>query len=197
MIAANPASFGEEVRRLREARKLTPTRLGQYLASSSSAIHQIETGQRYPRRTVLLQLAEALNCDAARLMDLCQISKAAAEEEKRDRRAQEGQSTDEAPPSNPRLLLAWRIETARRKMGLSQAETERRCGMSKGQMRAIERAEIFPQGSLPDLSTCLGIGLTELIQLCEVSRAANTARLLDARAKRSRCVASAKKGANP
>lgn len=182
MTSPSSLSFGAEVRRLREARKMTAGQLGRFLATSSTPIIAIESGKRYPRRVFVLQLAEALNCDANRLLDLCESSKAAAEEAKRKRKADEAQQSPEDEPTDPRLGLAWRIETSRRAKGLSQAETERHCGMSKGYLRSIERADIFPAvGWLEPLASLLGLPLEELQRRRDVARAANTARLLRVR----------------
>lgn len=178
MTSPSSLSFGAEVRRLREARKMTAAQLGRCLATSSTPILAIEAGKRYPRRVVVLQLAQALNCDANRLLDLCESSKAAAEEAKRKRRADEAQQCPEDEPTDPRLGLAWRIETSRRANGLSQAETERHCGMSKGYLRSVERADIFPLDVwLEPLADVLGVSLEDLQRRRERARAANTARL--------------------
>lgn len=178
MTSLSSLAFGAEVRRLREARKMTAAQVGRCLATSSTPILAMEAGKRYPRRVVVLQLAQALNCDANRLLDLCESSKAAAEEAKRKRRADEAQQCPEDEPADPRLGLAWRIETSRRAKGLSQAETERHCGMSKGYLRSVERADIFPLDVwLEPLADVLGVSLEDLQRRRDMARAANTARI--------------------
>ncbi len=178
MTSLSSLAFGAEVRRLREARKMTAAQVGRCLATSSTPILAMEAGKRYPRRVVVLQLAQALNCDANRLLDLCESSKAAAEEAKRKRRADQAQQSPEEEPTDPRLGLAWRIETSRRAKGLSQAETERHCGMSKGYLRSVERADIFPLDVwLEPLADVLGVSLEDLQRRRDMARAANTARI--------------------
>lgn len=172
------ARFGEEVARLRRLRGMSATELGRELATSSTAIHAIESGRRLPRAVVVLQLAEALNCDAHRLRDLCDGDKAAAKDAKKQRRAETARECPQGEPNDPRLRLAWRIESARRRHGLSQAETERACGFSKGYLRCIERAEVYPVNArLQSLSRILQVELAELQQLRDLARAANTTRL--------------------
>jgi len=48
MTSPSSLSFGAEVRRLREARKMSAAQLGRCLATSSTPILAIEAGKRYP-----------------------------------------------------------------------------------------------------------------------------------------------------
>lgn len=176
--SATPKTFGEELKRLRELRQMSAADLGRHLATSSTSIHDIEAGERFPRRRVVLELARALNCDANRLVDLCEASTAARDEIKRQERAQLAGTFADSPPSEPRLGLGWLVGRAREKKGLSQSELQRRCGMSNGYLRVVERGEVFPADAwLQLLAAQLDVPLRELQQLRDQARAANTARL--------------------
>lgn len=173
-----PSSFGEELRRLRELRNMSAADLGKHLATSSTSIVRIERGERFPRRRVVIELARALNCDANRLMDLCDASTAARDETKRQRRAQLAGGYETSPPLDPRLGLGWFVGRAREKKGLSQSELQRRCGMSNGYLRVVERGDVYPANVwLEQLSAQLNVSLAELQRLRDQARAANTARL--------------------
>lgn len=177
-MTPNASSFGAEVRRLRELRELTATQLGNALATSSTTINEIECGLRFPRHSLVFHLAKALNTDGNRLLDLRDAAKAAAEQAKHEERAQQARQCPEEPPSDPRLGLGWLLRRARTQQGLSVASVEKRCGMSSGYLRQVERGDVYPADAwLRTLSDVLGVGFAELQQLRDLARAANMARL--------------------
>lgn len=69
-IANEGAIFGERLRGLRVERKLTQTELAQRCGSNRPFISNLERGVKVPSLTMVLRLAEALEC---RVYDLVKI----------------------------------------------------------------------------------------------------------------------------
>lgn len=162
-----PDAFGREVRRLRRLATLTPMQLAKKVRVSPAVLHKIEFAQRYPKEAVIARLAAALGCEANLLMRLCQQSKAAAGVEGRGELV-----FSEEEPSDPSLRLGWRISQARLRAGTSLSEVERRCGLSAGYLRQVERGEIFPDNAkLSPLADELGLPHDLLESLRDQGRA--------------------------
>jgi XRE family transcriptional regulator, fatty acid utilization regulator len=65
----DPLVFGERLRHFRRRRDLTLTELGALVGRQASYLSQIENGQREPRLSLVNNLAQALGCTAADLLD--------------------------------------------------------------------------------------------------------------------------------
>ena len=69
-IANEGAIFGERLRELRVERNLTQTELAQRCGSNRPFISNLERGVKVPSLTMVLRLAEALEC---RVYDLVKV----------------------------------------------------------------------------------------------------------------------------
>jgi len=69
-IANEGVIFGQRLRELRLARKLTQTQLAERCGSSYPFISNLERGVKVPSLTMVLRLAEALEC---RVYDLVRV----------------------------------------------------------------------------------------------------------------------------
>jgi XRE family transcriptional regulator, fatty acid utilization regulator len=65
----DPRVFGQQLRHHRRARGLTLGDLGQLVGRPPSYLSQLENGHREPRLSTVNQLAEALGCEPAELLD--------------------------------------------------------------------------------------------------------------------------------
>ncbi|MGB9112859.1 MAG: helix-turn-helix transcriptional regulator, partial [Acidimicrobiales bacterium] len=68
-MALDPLVFGERLRHYRRRRELTLNELGAIVGRQASYLSQIENGQREPRLSLVNDLARALGCAAADLLD--------------------------------------------------------------------------------------------------------------------------------
>jgi transcriptional regulator with XRE-family HTH domain len=74
-VANEGVIFGQRLRELRLARKLTQTQLAERCGSSYPFISNLERGVKVPSLTMVLRLAEALEC---RVYDLVKVFDASA-----------------------------------------------------------------------------------------------------------------------
>lgn len=81
-IANEGVIFGKRLRELRLARKLTQTQLAERCGSSYPFISNLERGVKVPSLTMLLRLAEALQC---RVYDLVKVFDSARTAKKRSK----------------------------------------------------------------------------------------------------------------
>jgi transcriptional regulator with XRE-family HTH domain len=63
-----PPTFGQNLRAAREGKKLTQPKLGELAGLSPTAIYRLELGEREPRLSTILRLADALDLDGADLI---------------------------------------------------------------------------------------------------------------------------------
>jgi transcriptional regulator with XRE-family HTH domain len=77
-IANEGVIFGQRLRELRLARKLTQTQLAERCGSSYPFISNLERGVKVPSLTMVLRLAEALECRVYELVKVFDIGLRAA-----------------------------------------------------------------------------------------------------------------------
>ena len=82
-IANEGAIFGERLRELRVERDLTQTELAERCGSNRPFISNLERGVKVPSLTMVLRLAEALEC---RVYDLVKVFDGSAQPGKRLRK---------------------------------------------------------------------------------------------------------------
>jgi transcriptional regulator with XRE-family HTH domain len=83
-IANEGVIFGERLRELRAARNLTQTQLAHRCGSNRPFISNLERGVKVPSLTMVLRLAEALEC---RVYDLVKVFDATPHSTKKLRRS--------------------------------------------------------------------------------------------------------------
>ena len=82
-VANEGVIFGQRLRELRLARKLTQTQLAARCGSSYPFISNLERGMKVPSLTMVLRLAKALKC---RVYDLVKVFDAAPHAARRPRK---------------------------------------------------------------------------------------------------------------
>lgn len=84
-IANEGPIFGKRLRELRVERKLTQTQLAQRCGSNRPFISNLERGVKVPSLTMVLRLAEALEC---RVYDLVKVFDSGPHQPKKPRKAE-------------------------------------------------------------------------------------------------------------
>ena len=82
-IANEGVIFGRRLRELRLARKLTQTQLAERCGSSYPFISNLERGVKVPSLTMVLRLAEALECRVYDLVKVFDNSRCAAKQSRK------------------------------------------------------------------------------------------------------------------
>jgi transcriptional regulator with XRE-family HTH domain len=82
-VANEGVIFGQRLRELRLARKLTQTQLAERCGSSYPFISNLERGVKVPSLTMVLRLAEALECRVYELVKVFDTGQLAAEKSRK------------------------------------------------------------------------------------------------------------------